>query len=165
MDISKFQLGGEWLKLNIEGRKSLKVMVRPLSDKDQLEMAGTAKKEDMTLFLDEIKGLVLGWDLTEGKEPLECNEVNKKKYLPYLINMTLELTKEEALANEEIKDKRNELNSQIEKVKSETTDAELLKVLIGELKKKLIGLKEEDGKTVGLSILEFAQNFNNFIKN
>lgn len=124
MDIAKFQLGGEWLELKIKGGKlNLNVMVKPLSDKEQLEMAGTAKKEDMIKFLDEIKGLVLDWDLTEGKEPLRCNEVNKKKYLPYLVNMTLE-------------------------------------------KEKVEGEDDEDsGKTVGLAILEFAQNFNNFIKN
>lgn len=126
MDISKFQLGGEWLTLNIEGGKSLKVMVKPLSDKEQFDLASVAKKEDLNLMLDKVKTLILDWDLTEGKESLKCNKLNKEKYLPYLINMSL--AKEEKDGKEE--------------------DDE----------KKIPG-------TIGVSILEFAQNFNNFIKN
>jgi len=90
IDIAGFQLGGEWLEMNIEGGLSLKVLVKPLSDKEQIQMSRSAKKEDMAPFLDEVKALVLDWDLMEGKNSLKCNDGNKKKYLPYLINMKVE---------------------------------------------------------------------------
>ena len=136
MDVSKFQIKGEWLELEVKSKKligSLKFLIKPLSSSEQLDMADIGR-ESRTEFLDKIQDLVMDWDLTKDGEKLVCDEENKKSFLPYLIPMTL---KEEE-----------------EKEKEITADEDL-----NESKaKKIPG-------TVGLAILGFAQDFTNFIKN
>ena len=122
LDVSKFQLDGEWLELRIkskEGEKTLRIKLKPLSTEDQLDMAEVGGK-DIKEFFVNIKDVVLDWDLKTGEEALPCTDENKKKYLPFLITLKL----------------------------AEDTE------------------KEEGAKSiVGYKIMEFAQNFDNFIKN
>jgi len=136
MDVSKFQMSGEWLELEVESKKivgPLKFLIKPLSSDEQLSMADLGR-EDNKEFLTRIQDLVLDWDLTKNGEKLACDEENKKSYLPYLFPMTLKKEKEE----------EKELTADID---------------LDEPKpKKIPG-------TVGLAILGFAQDFTNFIKN
>ncbi|MCK4759029.1 MAG: hypothetical protein KAT69_03225 [Candidatus Aminicenantes bacterium] len=137
MDVSKFQIKGEWLELEVKSKKligSLKFLVKPLSSSEQLDMADIGR-ESRTEFLDKIQDLVIDWNLTKNEQKLECNDENKKSFLPYLIPMTLK---------EEEKEEEKEI----------TADEDLDKPK----PKKIPG-------TVGLAILGFAQDFTNFIKN
>lgn len=137
MDVSKFQIKGEWLELEVKSKKlvgPLKFLIKPLSSDEQLDMADLGR-EERKKFLAKIQDLVLDWDLTKNGEKLECNDENKKSYLPYLIPMTL-------------KEKKEEEEKEI------TADMDLDKPK----PKKIPG-------TVGLAILGFAQDFTNFIKN
>jgi len=84
MDVSKFQIKGEWLELEVESKKligPLKFMVKPLTSDDQLDMAEISR-EDKKGFLNKILDLVLDWDLTKNGEPLLCDDENKKAYMP-----------------------------------------------------------------------------------
>ena len=148
MDVSKFQIKGEWLELEVESKKvigPLKFLIKPLSSDDQLDMADIGR-EDKKGFLNKIMDLVLGWNLTENGSPLECSDENKKSYLPYLIPMNL---KEE-------------------KKKKEETETEESKEILAD---EDLDEKPEPKRarfiqdTVGLRILGFAQDFTNFIKN
>lgn len=136
MDVSKFQIKGEWLELEVESKKiegPLKFLVKPLSSDDQLDMADIGR-EDKKGFLNKIQDLVIDWNLTQNGAHLECSDENKKSFLPYLIPMNLKKEKEEEkeiIADEDL-DK-----SKLEKIPD----------------------------TVGLAILGFAQDFGNFIKN
>lgn len=144
MDVSKFQIKGEWLELEVESKKligPLKFMVKPLTSDDQLDMAEISR-EDKKGFLNKILDLVLDWDLTKNGEPLLCDDENKKAYMPYLIPMNLKKEKEkkkeepkEILADEDLD------------IKPEPKRARFVQ------------------DTVGLRILGFAQDFTNFIKN
>ena len=136
MDVSKFQIKGEWLELEVASKKiigPLKFLVKPLSSDEQMEMADVGR-ENRKEFLTKIQDLVLGWNLTKGGEPLECSDENKRSFLPYLIPMSLKKEKEEKkeiIADEDLDEPKS---------------------------KKIPG-------TVGLTILGFAQDFSNFIKN
>ena len=142
MDVSKFQIKGEWLELEVESKKvigPLKFLVKPLSSDDQLDMADIGR-EDKKGFLNKILDLILDWNLTQNGSPLECSDENKKSYLPYLIPMNLKKEKkkeepEEIMADEDL-DK-----------KPEPKRARFIQ------------------DSVGLRILGFAQDFSNFIKN
>jgi len=136
MDVSKFQMKGEWLELEVESKKlvgPLKFLVKPLSSDEQLDMAEIGR-ESSKKFLTKVQDLVMDWDLTKNGEKLECNEENKESFLPYLIPMSLKKEEEEE--------------------KEVTADEDLDKPKV----KKIPG-------TVGLAILGFAQDFANFIKN
>lgn len=142
MDVSKFQIKGEWLELEVESKKvigPLKFLVKPLSSDDQLDMADVSR-EDKKGFLNKIQDLVLDWDLTKNGEKLECNAESKSIYLPYLIPMNLKEEKEDEkekgiMADEDLDEK------------PEPKRARFIQ------------------DTVGLRILGFAQDFTNFIKN
>lgn len=164
MDISKFQLGGEWLKMEVEGKEkplSLSLKIKPLTDSDQLRMADLAKKDKSgKTTLNEVKSLVLDWDLTEGKDHLECNEENRKKHLSYLLKMNLngETERVEAI--------REKLKKDIERIRlDEKNNSETVKVLVEGLEKEYEERDDIDEVSVNRHILKFAQNFNNFIKN
>src|SRR4030042_2235499 len=91
LDVSKFQLDGEWLELRIkskEGEKTLRIKLKPLSTEDQLDMAEVGGKDIKECFVN-IKDVVLDWDLKTGEEALPCTDENKKKYLPFLITLKL----------------------------------------------------------------------------
>jgi len=146
MDVSKFQINGEWLELEVESKKvigPLKFLVKPLSSDDQLDMAEISR-EDKKGFLNKILDLVLGWNLTKNGEPLLCDDESKKAYMPYLIPMNLKEEKKE----EKEKEKPKEIlaDEDLDK-KPEAKRARFIQ------------------DTVGLRILGFAQDFTNFIKN
>ncbi len=133
MDVSKFQLEGEWLELEVESKNvvgPLKFKIKPLSSDEQIDLA-EAGEGDIKDFLKQVNGLVLDWDLEDGKEKLICNDENKKKYLPYLIGMKIK--KEE---NEEEFTIEDESGKEVKAIKS-----------------------------VGITIITFAQDFGNFVKN
>lgn len=136
MDVSKFQIEGEWLEVEVKSKKvtgPLKFLVKPLSSDDQLDMADMGR-ENRKEFLIKIQDLVLDWDLTKDGKKLDCNDENKKSFLPFLIPMELKEEKEEekeVMADEDLDEPKS---------------------------KKIPG-------SVGLAILGFAQDFGNFIKN
>ena len=135
MDVSSFQLEGEWLELEVEsekGERSLRFKIKPLSAKDQLDLGDIARK-DVKDLLSYVSGIVIDWDLTEGGKKLPCTDKAKEKYLPYLIGMTIKKKEEE---------KRREEGE----VSTDKGPGEIRSF-------------------VGLEILSFAQNFDNFIKN
>ena len=144
MDVSKFQIKGEWLELEVESKKViglLKFLVKPQTSDDQLDMAEIGR-EDKKGFLNKILDLVLGWNLTKDGDPLPCDAENKQAYLPYLIPMNLKKEKEkkkeepkEILADEDLDKKPQPKRARFVQ------------------------------DTVGLRILGFAQDFTNFIKN
>ena len=145
MDVSKFQIKGEWLELEVASKKvigPLKFLVKPLSSDDQLDMADISR-EDRKAFLNKIQDLVIDWDLTKDGEKLECSDENKKSYLPYLIPMNL---KEEKKKKEDEGPKEILADEDLDK-KPEAKRARFIQ------------------DTVGLRILGFAQDFTNFIKN
>ncbi len=132
MDVSKFQLEGEWLEVEVKSKNvigPLRFKVKPLSSDEQIDLA-EAGKGNIKDFLKQINELVLDWDLEDEKEKLICDDENKKKYLPYLIGMRVKLEKDD--------------DSMIE-------DEEGKKI-------KII-------KSVGVTIISFAQDFGNFVKN
>lgn len=139
MDIAKFQLGGEWLDLQIESAKgedkSLRVKVKPFSDMDKYNIRQLLVDGKVGEFSGKIIDLILDWDLTEGKDPLKCTKENKEAYLPYLVGMPLV------------------------EVEKQETDEPMDEKEDGELPKKKIR------QNVGFAILGFASDFNNFIKN
>ena len=146
MDVSKFQINGEWLELEVESKKvigPLKFLVKPLSSDDQLDMAEISR-EDKKGFLNKILDLVLGWNLTKNGEPLLCDDESKKAYMPYLIPMNLKEEKEKKKKEEEPKEIL--ADEDLDK-KPEAKRARFIQ------------------DTVGLRILGFAQDFTNFIKN
>jgi len=144
MDVSKFQIKGEWLELEVESKKvigPLKFLVKPQTSNDQLDMAEIGR-DDKKGFLTKILDLILDWDLTKNGEPLLCDDENKKAYMPYLIPMNLK--KEEKKKEEEPKEI---LADEDLDEKPEPKRARFIQ------------------DTVGLRILGFAQDFSNFIKN
>lgn len=136
MDVSKFQIKGEWLEIEVASKKiigPLKFLVKPLSSEDQIDMASIGR-ENAKEFLTKIQDLVLDWNLTNNGESLICDDENKKSYLPYLIPMDLKKEKKEEkeiMADEDLDEPK------VEKIPD----------------------------SVGLAILGFAQDFGNFIKN
>jgi len=144
MDVSKFQIKGEWLELEVKSKKvigPLKFLVKPLSSDDQLDMADVSR-EDKKGFLNKIQDLVLDWNLTKNGETLPCDAENKAAYLPYLIPMNL----------------KEEEKEEDEKPKEILADEDLDK----KPEPKRARFVQD---TVGLRILGFAQDFTNFIKN
>ncbi|MCK5127902.1 MAG: hypothetical protein KAR42_16715 [candidate division Zixibacteria bacterium] len=141
MDVSKFQIKGEWLELEVKSKKvigPLKFLVKPLSSDDQLDMADIGR-DDKKQFLNTILDLVLDWNLTQNGQKLPCDAENKELYLKYLIPMNL-------------------------KEKEEEKEKETKEIMADEdLDKPKPARIIPD--TVGLSILGFAQDFSNFIKN
>lgn len=136
MDVTKFQIKGEWLEIEVESEKvegPLKFLIKPLSSDAQMDMAEVGR-ESRKEFLTKIQDLVIDWDMTKNGEKLECSAENKKIYLPYLIPMNLKVKKEE--------EKEIMADEDLDKPKT----------------KKI-------PDSVGLAILGFAQDFGNFIKN
>lgn len=143
MDVSKFQINGEWLELEVESKKvvgPLKFLIKPLSSDDQLDMADIGR-DDQKKFLNTVIDLVLDWDLTRNGEKLPCEGEDKELYLKYLIPMNLKEEKKE----EKEDDKPKEIMADEDLDKKPKP-------------KKIPG-------TIGLAILGFAQDFGNFIKN
>ena len=137
MDISKFQLGGEWLELKVkhqDGEMPLKLLVKPLSAPEQMDLGELARKNTKK-FIAKTDDLVLDWDLTEEGERFPCTPENKKKVLPYLTFMSL-IEDEEP---QDVEEKKDEEPQDVEPKKA--------------------------ARTVGIAVIEFAQNFDNFIKN
>ncbi len=146
MDVSKFQIKGEWLELEVESKKvigPLKFRIKPQTSDDQLDMAEIGR-EDKKGFLNKILDLVLDWNLTKDGESLPCDDENKKAYLPYLIPMNLKKEKKEK--KEEEQPKEIFADEDLDK-KPQPKRARFIQ------------------DTVGLRILGFAQDFSNFIKN
>jgi hypothetical protein len=132
MDVSKFQLEGEWLELEVESKNvtgSLEFKVKPLSSDEQIDLA-EAGEGNIKDFLLKVNELVLDWNLEDGESKLVCDDENKKKYLPYLIGMRVKLEKGDDSTIEDEEGKK-------------------IKVI----------------KSVGLTIISFAQDFGNFVKN
>lgn len=91
MDVSKFQMEGEWLDLEVKSEKkdkSLRLRIKPLSAKDQSDLADAASK-DVREFFSSISKVIIDWDLTQNGEKLPCNDEEKEKYLPFLIGMEI----------------------------------------------------------------------------
>lgn len=118
MKVEKLFLDGEWLELEAVNKNvgKLRFKVKPMSASEQFDFA-SGVTEDPKESLIKIEELIIDWELEENGKKLECNEANKKKYIPYLITVV-------------IKDEESKL-----------------------------------GNTVGRFILEFAQDFSNFVKN
>ena len=139
MDVTKFQIKGEWLELDVESEKvegPMKFLIKPLSSDGQLDMAEVGRESHKD-FLNKIQDLVIDWDLTNNGEKLECNDENKKLYLPYLIPMNLKAEKAEKEEGKEVMADEDLDKPKIQKIPD----------------------------SVGLAILGFAQDFGNFIKN
>ena len=142
MDVSKFQVEGEWLELKINSDRvpdPVRFKVKPLSAIEQIEY-GDVARESREKYFDKLYDLILDWDLTKNGSKLECTPENRSLYMKFLLPLELEEEKKEGepkeiLADED-KDKADE---------------------------------EEPGKklksSVGLAIFEFASDFTNFIKN
>lgn len=157
LDVSDFQMEGEWLKLDLETKKkegrTVTIMVLPMSDKEGLEIASLAGKKDeggkpdLGPFIDKIKDYIVGWKIKIGGKDLPCNDKNKKEYLKFICGMSL---KGEA--------------DRVEKQREENAK---------KAREENKGLKKEDWVEpkkvyptgVGTAVIEFAQNFDNFIKN
>ena len=142
MDVSKFQVEGEWLEVNIDSEKipdPVKFKIKPLSSMDQLEY-GEAARDDRAKYLLKLYDLVLDWDLTNNGNKLDCTKANKELYMKYLLPLDLKDPEEEEGPKEILADE--------DKDKKED---------------------EKPGKkiknTVGLAIFNFAKDFTNFIKN
>lgn len=140
LDVSKFQLGGEWLKLNLETKKNEKIdlLIKPMSDKESVHIGELASR-DLQAFIEEVKKFVVDWNVKVDGKKLPCNDKNKKEFLPYICKINLK-GETERVENERIAEKK--------KAKEEGIEP-----------------KKVFKKDVGSAILEFAQNFDNFIKN
>jgi len=92
MDVSKIQLGGEWLELEAvsENIGRLRFKVRPSSTKEQLQYA-KAIVDDREKIIDEISKLVIEWSLEKDGEPLPCTDENKAAYMPHLIGVAVKV--------------------------------------------------------------------------
>lgn len=80
MDVSKLNVEGEWLDLEVEDKDfgALKVLVVPRQYSGVIKMA---MNNDMVEF---VANLVVGWNLKNGKKEIECSYENKMKYLSVL---------------------------------------------------------------------------------
>jgi len=92
MDVTKLQLGGEWLELEAENEKigQLRFKIRPSSTKEQFQYARVLM-EDREKIMDEISNLVIEWSLEKDGEPLSCTDENKAAYMPYLIGVEVKV--------------------------------------------------------------------------
>ena len=80
MDVSKYQLDGEWIELTVESEREVepfKFKVQPIMEADY--MAASKSPDGVTALFMEC---VIGWNLTIGTDPLPCDDVNKRRYLP-----------------------------------------------------------------------------------
>ena len=176
MDIAKIQFGGEWLDLNIDSKNkdgedlTLKVKIKPLSESEKYsihkKMKEVEKTESVDEFADEIMALILDWDIFDDGKPIECTKENKARVIPYLIGMKVK--------SEDSNDDENNYPNRIERV--------IIRVKLESIKKSIESDEKESAissvnvlnnlmetekplKNVGISILTFAGQFNNFIKN
>jgi len=97
MDVSKFEITGEWLAVEIDSAKDigeLRFKVKPLSSTDQI-MIAEQSEGDPKKFLKKVEGLVVDWDLEKDGQPLPCTEENKAFYMPYLIGMKIKKQSDE----------------------------------------------------------------------
>lgn len=80
MDVSKLNVEGEWLELEVEDKDfgQLKVLIVPRQYGGLIKMV---MNDDMVQF---VATLVVGWNLKDGKKEIECNQENKMKYLSVL---------------------------------------------------------------------------------
>lgn len=137
MDVSKFQVDGAWLELELESDKiigPLKLKIKPLSAAEQIEY-GRIAAENRDEYLKKIYDLVLEWNLTNNGQPVPCDEKNRELYLKYLVPLSLKQEKKQ----------RKEILADQDKDKEEE-----------EPKVKM---------TVGLAMFNFAKDFTNFVKN
>lgn len=142
MDVSKFQVEGEWLELELDSEKvkgPLKFLIKPLSSIDQLEY-GEAARDDRDKYFKKLYDLVLDWNLNKNGTKLDCTPENRELYLKYLLPVDLKKEEEEESPREVFADEDIEKNKDNKKAE----------------KRKL---------TVGLAIFNFAKDFRNFIKN
>lgn len=80
MDVSKLNVEGEWLTLEVENKDfgTLKILVAPRQYSGLTKMV---MNEDMIQF---VLSLVLDWNLKDGKKKIECTPENKMKYMSVL---------------------------------------------------------------------------------
>ena len=76
-DVSKLNVDGEWLELDIEGFGKNRFKIVPASINRLIQIA----KEDLVGLMVLV---VIDWDLTKGKEKIPCDEENKCSYLSAL---------------------------------------------------------------------------------
>ena len=76
-DISKLNVDGEWLELDIEGFGKNKFKIVPASINRLIQIA----KEDLVGLMILA---VVDWDLAIGKKKIPCDEENKRSYLSAL---------------------------------------------------------------------------------
>ena len=76
-DVSKLNVDGEWLELDIEGFGKNKFKIVPASTNRLFHIAN----ED---FIGLMVLVVVDWDLTKGKKKIPCDEENKCSYLSAL---------------------------------------------------------------------------------
>ncbi len=164
MDVSKFQLEGEWLELEVESKNvdgPLRFKIKPLSSDEQIDLA-EAGEGNIKDFLKQVNELVLDWDLEDGKEKLICDDENKEKYLPYLIGMKIKPEEDETPVEHSIY--RRRIEDFLEKHKKKEKD-----IIIKELELLIVEFEDEEKlkviKSVGIVIITFAQDFGNFVKN
>jgi hypothetical protein len=97
MDVGKYQLDGTWISLTVDSDREFEPFefkVQPIMEADY--MAASKSPDGLTSLLIEC---VIGWNLTIGTDPLPCDDVNKRRYLPrfatYLVKAVNEVRPDE----------------------------------------------------------------------
>jgi hypothetical protein len=79
MDISKYNLDGEWLEIEVESEREIepfRFKVQPIGS--AAFMAASKSADEITALCAEA---VIDWNLTIGPDPLPCTSGEKEKYL------------------------------------------------------------------------------------
>jgi len=76
-DVSKLNIDGEWIELDIEGLGKNKFKIVPANTNRLIQIA----REDLVGLMVLV---VIDWDLTKKKEEIPCDDENKRKYLSAL---------------------------------------------------------------------------------
>jgi len=79
MDVSKYSLDGEWIKLEVKSDRELEPFefkVQPIVEAG-FGVASKSPDQLTTLCVEA----VIGWNLTVGTDPLPCDETTKRRYL------------------------------------------------------------------------------------
>jgi len=156
MDVTKFQLGGEWLEVEAisENIGQLRFKILPSSIRDQFTYL-KAFIGDHEKIIEEITKLVIEWSLESDGEPLPCTDENKKIYIPHLIGIFIKKEEAEQKENKEL----DEIFSKLRGLKV-LTEAEMGLLAIFVAKSSV-----DRRSTVGNHIIEFASDIGNFVKN
>jgi len=87
MDVSKYDLDGVWLTIEVRSERELepfKFLVQPIVETG-VKAAAKSPDEVTSLCI----GAVVDWDLMNGPDPLPCNEETKRLYLTKFANYSV----------------------------------------------------------------------------